>query len=126
MPRSVWKGPFVDSYVLKKAEKVRESGRNEVYVWPRSGAGRWQISNQGGTMPRWVLDDEIAYLSGTKIMTVADIYDALTAGDRPYKQGLAVDRALDILAGEAKAGKIEQGLFELFVESKAYDPVTNQ
>jgi len=30
MPRSVWKGPFVDSYVLKKAEKVRESGRNEV------------------------------------------------------------------------------------------------
>jgi eukaryotic-like serine/threonine-protein kinase len=48
-----------------------ESGRNEVYVRPRSGAsGRWQISNEGGTAPRWVLDDEIAYLSGTKIMTV--------------------------------------------------------
>ena len=30
MSRSVWKGPFVDSYVLKKAEKARESGRNEV------------------------------------------------------------------------------------------------
>ncbi len=44
-----------------------ESGRNEVYVRPRSGAaGRWQISNRGGTMPRWVLDDEIAYLNGTK------------------------------------------------------------
>jgi len=48
-----------------------ESGRNEVYVRPRSGAsGRWQISNQGGTEPRSVLDDEIAYLNGTKIMTV--------------------------------------------------------
>ena len=36
MPRSVWKGPFVDSYVLKKAEKVRESGRNEVIkIWSR-------------------------------------------------------------------------------------------
>ena len=34
------------------------------------GSGRWQISNEGGTQPRWVLDDEIAYLSGTKIMTV--------------------------------------------------------
>ncbi|MEO0821538.1 MAG: 30S ribosomal protein S19 [Pseudomonadota bacterium] len=36
MPRSVWKGPFVDSYVLKKAQKVRESGRNEVIkIWSR-------------------------------------------------------------------------------------------
>jgi len=29
MSRSVWKGPFVDSYVLKKAEASKESGRNE-------------------------------------------------------------------------------------------------
>ena len=28
MARSVWKGPFVDGYLLKKADKVRESGRN--------------------------------------------------------------------------------------------------
>ena len=36
MSRSVWKGPFVDSYVLKKAEAARESGRNEVIkIWSR-------------------------------------------------------------------------------------------
>lgn len=36
MPRSVWKGPFVDSYVLKKAEKARDSGRKEVIkIWSR-------------------------------------------------------------------------------------------
>ncbi len=36
MARSVWKGPFVDSYVLKKAAKSRESGRNEVIrIWSR-------------------------------------------------------------------------------------------
>ncbi|MEO1317888.1 MAG: 30S ribosomal protein S19 [Pseudomonadota bacterium] len=36
MSRSVWKGPFVDSYVLKKAEKSRESGRKEVIkIWSR-------------------------------------------------------------------------------------------
>tara|TARA_B100000700_G_scaffold218938_1_gene240849 strand:- start:186 stop:464 length:279 start_codon:yes stop_codon:yes gene_type:complete len=36
MPRSVWKGPFVDSFVLKKAEATRESGRNEVIkTWSR-------------------------------------------------------------------------------------------
>ena len=36
MARSIWKGPFVEGYVLKKAEKVRESGRNEVIkLWSR-------------------------------------------------------------------------------------------
>ena len=36
MSRSVWKGPFFDGYLLKKAEKVRESGRNEVIkIWSR-------------------------------------------------------------------------------------------
>ena len=36
MPRSVWKGPFVDSYLLKKAEAVRSSGRKEVVkTWSR-------------------------------------------------------------------------------------------
>jgi small subunit ribosomal protein S19 len=36
VPRSVWKGPFVDGYLLKKAEKVRGSKRNEVIrTWSR-------------------------------------------------------------------------------------------
>ena len=36
MSRSVWKGPFVDAYVLKKAEVSREGGRNEVIkIWSR-------------------------------------------------------------------------------------------
>ena len=30
MTRSVWKGPFIDGFLLKKADKVREGGRNEV------------------------------------------------------------------------------------------------
>ena len=36
MSRSVWKGPFVDGYLLKKAEKARESGSNAVIkIWSR-------------------------------------------------------------------------------------------
>ncbi len=36
MARSVWKGPFVDIHVLKKAEKVRAAGRNEIIrIWSR-------------------------------------------------------------------------------------------
>jgi|TARA_B110000196_G_scaffold116952_1_gene101597 small subunit ribosomal protein S19 len=34
--RSIWKGPFIDSYLLKKAETVRDSGRNDVIkTWSR-------------------------------------------------------------------------------------------
>ena len=36
MTRSVWKGPFVDGYLLKKVEKLRESGRNDIIkTWSR-------------------------------------------------------------------------------------------
>lgn len=36
MARSIWKGPFFDSYLLKKAEAVRQSGRNEIVkIWTR-------------------------------------------------------------------------------------------
>ena len=36
MPRSVWKGPFVDGYLLKKAEKAREEGsRKPIKTWSR-------------------------------------------------------------------------------------------
>ena len=36
MARSVWKGPFVDGYMLGKADKARASGRNEVIkIWSR-------------------------------------------------------------------------------------------
>ncbi len=36
MTRSVWKGPFVDGFLLKKAEKVRQSSRNEIIkIWSR-------------------------------------------------------------------------------------------
>jgi len=36
MSRSIWKGPFVDGYVLKKAETAKASGKNEVIkIWSR-------------------------------------------------------------------------------------------
>lgn len=54
------------------------------------------------------------------MMTIADIYDALSANDRPYKKSLPPEKALDILDMEVKGGKLDGELFRLFVESKAY------
>ncbi|MEN9835776.1 MAG: hypothetical protein RL011_1969 [Pseudomonadota bacterium] len=59
----------------------------------------------------------------SRMMTIADIFDALTAKDRPYKKAVPVDRALDIIEMEVKGGKIDSELFKLFCEAKVYEPV---
>jgi response regulator RpfG family c-di-GMP phosphodiesterase len=56
----------------------------------------------------------------TRIMTISDIYDALTASDRPYKAAVPTPKALAILEDEVKHGKVDSNLFQVFVESKIY------
>jgi HD-GYP domain-containing protein (c-di-GMP phosphodiesterase class II) len=56
-----------------------------------------------------------------RMMTIADIYDALTAADRPYKKAVPVDKALDILAMEVNQGKLDADLFKLFVDANVYE-----
>jgi HD-GYP domain-containing protein (c-di-GMP phosphodiesterase class II) len=52
-----------------------------------------------------------------RIMTIADIFDALTASDRPYKKALPAEKALDILADEARRGQVDGALLGVFVEA---------
>lgn len=56
----------------------------------------------------------------SKIMAIADIYDALTAWDRPYKKAVPPVKALAILEEEVKGGKLDAALFTLFVEAEIY------
>lgn len=56
----------------------------------------------------------------SRMMTIADIFDALTAADRPYKKALSSEKALDILNYEVKSGKVDEELFRIFVESEIY------
>ncbi|MDB4878783.1 MAG: metal dependent phosphohydrolase [Gemmatimonadetes bacterium] len=59
----------------------------------------------------------------TRMMTIADIYDALTATDRPYKRAVPTARALDILHMEAREGMLDTSLLEAFIEARVYDAV---
>jgi HD-GYP domain-containing protein (c-di-GMP phosphodiesterase class II) len=56
-----------------------------------------------------------------RIMTIADIYDALTATDRPYKRAVSRERALDILHMEAREGTIDPVLLETFVGARVFE-----
>ena len=55
-----------------------------------------------------------------KMMTICDIYDALTASDRPYKKALPSERALDILGLEVKDGGLDAELVRIFTEGKVW------
>lgn len=56
----------------------------------------------------------------SRMMTVSDIYDALTAADRPYKKSISTERALDILDMEVKDGLLDSGLVKIFIEAQIY------
>lgn len=56
----------------------------------------------------------------TQILTISDIYDALTASDRPYKRRLPVETSLQILRQEASKNKINQDLVELFAQRQIF------
>jgi HD-GYP domain-containing protein (c-di-GMP phosphodiesterase class II) len=55
-----------------------------------------------------------------RMMAIADIYDALTASDRPYKRAVPVPKALAILESEVKGGKLDQDLFDIFVRGQVW------
>ncbi len=65
--------------------------------------------------PRQLQADQIPVQS--RMMTIADIYDALTASDRPYKKAVPHEKAIDILGYEAKAQKVDPVLLEVFIEA---------
>jgi len=55
-----------------------------------------------------------------RVLTILDIYDALTARDRPYKPAIPTERAFVILDGMAAAGQIDAELLEMFKRSEAW------
>jgi HD-GYP domain-containing protein (c-di-GMP phosphodiesterase class II) len=57
----------------------------------------------------------------TRLMTLADVFDALAAADRPYKESISVESALEILRQMVKDGEIDAQVYELFVQEKVYE-----
>ena len=74
----------------------------------------------GSGYPRRLTGEQIPLQA--RMMTIADIYDALTAQDRPYKRAVPPPTALDILHAEAREGKLDGELLEIFIAHKIYAP----
>ncbi|MCE1227899.1 MAG: response regulator [Firmicutes bacterium] len=73
----------------------------------------------GKGYPRGITSEQIPPQS--KLMAVADVYDALVAADRPYKAAVSVERSLQILEDETRAGLLDPDVFRLFIDARIYE-----
>ena len=57
----------------------------------------------------------------SRAMAIADVFDALTARDRPYKGAVPLERSLAILQEEARDGALDHPLLDLFIEARVFE-----
>ena len=78
----------------------------------------------GKGYPRGLKNEEM--LLQARILIIADIFEALSAPDRPYKPVLALSEVFKIMQGMATSGHLDPDLYEVFVKTKAYLPYAHQ
>jgi HD-GYP domain-containing protein (c-di-GMP phosphodiesterase class II) len=81
-------------------------------VIPIAGAHHEKLNGSG--YPHRLSADHIPVQ--TRMLTIVDIFDGITASDRPYKKAFSSQEALGILRAEVAAGAIDPDLFELFAD----------
>ncbi len=81
-------------------------------------AGNHHEQLNGKGYPRGLKEDELSLES--RIMAIADIFEALTASDRPYKDGKKLSECFKILGFMAKDKEIDAELLKFYYESELY------
>ncbi|GAA4421926.1 HD-GYP domain-containing protein [Acidovorax lacteus] len=96
----------------------------ETLPWPRhlrnvpEYAGGHHERMDGRGYPRGLTREQMSWQA--RMMGIADIFEALTAADRPYKSGMSLSQALAIMARMRDNGHIDPDLFEVFVREQVY------
>jgi len=96
----------------------------ESLPWPKhlnnvpEYAGGHHERMDGKGYPRGLRGDQMSVQA--RMMAIADIFEALTARDRPYKVGKTLSESLYILGGFAVRGHIDADLFDIFIRKKVY------
>lgn len=81
-------------------------------------AGGHHERMDGKGYPRGLRGDQMSVQA--RMMAIADIFEALTAKDRPYKKGKTLSEALEILSGFRQRSHIDPDLFDIFIRQKVY------
>jgi len=109
----------IESHVTHTFRFLREiPWTRELRRLPEIAYGHHEKLNGIG-YPRGIKGEEIPVQ--TRIMTISDIYDALTAADRPYKPAVPSARAISILEAETKGGMLDADLVRVFIDAKVFE-----
>lgn len=76
----------------------------------------------GSGYPRGLAEADIP--PPARMMTICDIFDALSASDRPYKKAVRRDDALGFLRGEAERGVLDRALLAIFLDARIFEATT--
>lgn len=87
-----------------------------------AGAHHERLNGTG--YPNRLRSEEIPVQS--KMMSISDIFDALTASDRPYKKAVPIERAVDILEYGVKDQHLDPELVRIFREARVWDRCTKK
>lgn len=87
-----------------------------------AGSHHERIDGKG--YPRKLIGEQMSLQA--RIVAIADVFEALTAADRPYKQAKSLRESLQILADMCQAGHIDAKLFNVFMQSKIYAKYASQ
>lgn len=82
-------------------------------------AGAHHERMDGSGYPMGLVGEQIPLAS--RVMAVCDVFDALTAMDRPYKKAMGKDTAFAILQDEAKRGLLEADMVQIFIQSGSHE-----
>lgn len=111
----------IESHVVHTYNFLQQIPWGRTYRGIPEVAGAHHEKLDGSGYPRGLKETEIP--APAKMMTISDIFDALTASDRPYKRAVPLTKALDILESEVDRGKLDRALFDMFIEAKVYEIV---
>ncbi len=110
----------MESHVTATGKLLSQIRFSQDFSHVREWASSHHEFLNGSGYPRHLTAEEIP--EEVRILTILDIFDALTADDRPYKPGMPVERALSVLKIMAeKEGKLDPGLVRLFGESRCWE-----
>ena len=109
---------IMNSHVIKTHEMLMQMGFEGPYKDVPEWAGNHHELLDGSGYPAGLRGNEISW--ETRLLTIIDIYDALTAEDRPYKPPLPPDKAFLILRDMAVKEKLDMDILEDFIKSEAW------
>ena len=109
----------VEEHVSYTARMLSQMNFKGIYENVPFWAGSHHEFINGTGYPNRLSDDELPFES--RLLTIIDIYDALTAEDRPYKPPMPPEKAFSILESMRDEGKLDGDILAMFRESRAWE-----